>query len=328
MSRIGRPNLLDRFVRAVRGWIHPKSSRAPAPGPTRAIGHRGAAREAPENTLASFRKALAQGAAGIETDVCATRDGHFVLFHDANPNEKVALIRETVGEQAGYLYSPDVANLGSEWRRPIRELTLAEVDRHCGYRRDHGLWSLVRGASRPSVRVARMKDLTRWASRNPALETVLLDLKLAPEETDAAARLYRELADLPRRKNVLRSLRFQFLTVHEEIFEALARESRNDPVPTLIVTPDFEYPGVLDFVRRTGARDVSLGCGQRAWADFRDEVVEVLELRKSGGLDSVLVWTISGRPELEEMVRLGVDAIVTDDVRGLRSVLTSFSANS
>ncbi len=38
------------------------------------IGHRGAAAEAPENTLASFRLAMQRGADGIELDVwrCAT----------------------------------------------------------------------------------------------------------------------------------------------------------------------------------------------------------------------------------------------------------------
>lgn len=46
------------------------------------LGHRGAAGEAPENTLRSFEQAVAEGAAIIESDVHATRDGHIVMFHD------------------------------------------------------------------------------------------------------------------------------------------------------------------------------------------------------------------------------------------------------
>ena len=46
------------------------------------LGHRGALREAPENTLASFRKAMAQGAHGVELDSKLTRDGHVVVIHD------------------------------------------------------------------------------------------------------------------------------------------------------------------------------------------------------------------------------------------------------
>ena len=46
------------------------------------IGHRGAAGAAPENTLASIRKARELGATWIEFDVKLTKDGHAILFHD------------------------------------------------------------------------------------------------------------------------------------------------------------------------------------------------------------------------------------------------------
>jgi len=47
-----------------------------------AIAHRGASAYAPENTMASFRRALAQGVTFIETDLQLTRDAHFVALHD------------------------------------------------------------------------------------------------------------------------------------------------------------------------------------------------------------------------------------------------------
>ncbi|NOU65890.1 glycerophosphodiester phosphodiesterase [Paenibacillus sp. LMG 31461] len=46
------------------------------------IGHRGAAGEAPENTLGSFALALKQGAEGIELDVHLTKDGKIAVCHD------------------------------------------------------------------------------------------------------------------------------------------------------------------------------------------------------------------------------------------------------
>lgn len=49
------------------------------------IGHRGAPREYPENTLPSFARALELGADGIELDVHATRDGVVVVHHDPVP---------------------------------------------------------------------------------------------------------------------------------------------------------------------------------------------------------------------------------------------------
>lgn len=48
------------------------------------LGHRGASAVAPENTLASFLRALQDGAEGIEFDVRLSRDGVPVVIHDAS----------------------------------------------------------------------------------------------------------------------------------------------------------------------------------------------------------------------------------------------------
>src|SRR6266576_311506 len=50
------------------------------------IAHRGASGNAPENTLAAFKKAVALGAPFIETDLQLSRDAHFVAIHDATVN--------------------------------------------------------------------------------------------------------------------------------------------------------------------------------------------------------------------------------------------------
>jgi len=58
------------------------------------IAHRGASGNAPENTLAAFRKAVALGATFIETDLQLSRDAHFVAIHDDTVN------RTTTGQGA------------------------------------------------------------------------------------------------------------------------------------------------------------------------------------------------------------------------------------
>lgn len=46
------------------------------------IAHRGASRQAPENTMAAFKRALELGTGGIELDVHLSTDGHLMVTHD------------------------------------------------------------------------------------------------------------------------------------------------------------------------------------------------------------------------------------------------------
>lgn len=78
-------------------------------GPPWLLGHRGAPREAPENTLSALRRALAIGLDGVEYDVRAAKGGDLVLMHDATldrtTDQKGALalfgVRELHGIDAG-----------------------------------------------------------------------------------------------------------------------------------------------------------------------------------------------------------------------------------
>lgn len=48
------------------------------------VAHRGASRDAPENTIPAFKLAWEQGADAIEGDFYLTKDGHIVCMHDKN----------------------------------------------------------------------------------------------------------------------------------------------------------------------------------------------------------------------------------------------------
>jgi glycerophosphoryl diester phosphodiesterase len=81
------------------------------------IGHRGAPGHAPENTIASFRRAVELGAAFIETDLRLSRDARFVAMHDPTVDRTTdgkGLVRElTLAElrelDAGSWYGPQFA---------------------------------------------------------------------------------------------------------------------------------------------------------------------------------------------------------------------------
>lgn len=54
--------------------------------PIQVVAHRGASEEAPEHTLAAYRKAIEDGADALECDVRLTADGHLVCVHDRRVN--------------------------------------------------------------------------------------------------------------------------------------------------------------------------------------------------------------------------------------------------
>lgn len=87
----------------------------------RVLGHRGARLVAPENTVASFRAALALGADGVELDVRRTADGVPVCFHDAGlertTDGRGPLARRTLAQ----LRTLDAgAGFEVDGRRPLR----------------------------------------------------------------------------------------------------------------------------------------------------------------------------------------------------------------
>jgi glycerophosphoryl diester phosphodiesterase len=311
VTRIGNTNPLARLSGAVKGWLDGESATAVA-GAKRpwVIAHRGAAREAPENTVEAFARAVELGADAIETDVCVTADGVYVLWHDADPDGRIALARQTV-VGGSKKYGLRMADLLSRARRRVCELTLAELRREYGYVRKN-----ADGSDGERVPIALLTDLFDWAESEPRLAHAFLDVKIRPPEVGEALRL---LETVEARVRGRRSgPHVHYLSTHREVLDALARRVAEKPPPErLEVTADFELPGVLENVRRLRLRDVSMGCGARLWPDFRRELAEVAAARAAGELDSLVAWTLNDPRELETALELGVDGIMTDDPAGL-----------
>ena len=56
---------------------------------------------------------------------------------------------------------------------------------------------------------------------------------------------------------------------------------------------------------------------------FRNEVAGAVGARDKGRVDAVIVWTINEPDRLRDLVRLGVDGILTDDIETLRAIADS-----
>ncbi len=148
------------------------------------IGHRGAAGLAPENTLASFRLAAAQGCRMVEFDVRLSADGVPVVFHDET------LDRCTNGHGPVRTHTLDrlrTLDAGDGEAIP----TLAEVLGLCG---ELGLMVNIelkpdRGAERETARAAMMVARELWPAAAPP--------PLVSSFADAATAAAREIVDWP-----------------------------------------------------------------------------------------------------------------------------------
>jgi len=91
------------------------------------LGHRGASAEAPENTLAAFRLALAQGADGVELDVWRCATGEVVVGHDEGTLRVAGVDLRVPDASLAELRALDVGAWKGEAFRGERMPLLAEV---------------------------------------------------------------------------------------------------------------------------------------------------------------------------------------------------------
>jgi len=96
--------------------------------------HRGASAHAPENTLAAFELALAQGADGIELDVKLSADGHVVVVHDATVDRTTGAHGRVKDLSLADLRRFDAGSFFAEKFRGERIPTLEEVFETVGKR--------------------------------------------------------------------------------------------------------------------------------------------------------------------------------------------------
>lgn len=98
------------------------------------VAHRGASRDAPENTIPAFRLAWEQGADAIEGDFHLTMDGHIVCIHDRNTSRVAGtklIVRESTLAQLRELDAG--AHHGDEFRGatiPTIEEVFATIPDH------------------------------------------------------------------------------------------------------------------------------------------------------------------------------------------------------
>jgi glycerophosphoryl diester phosphodiesterase len=148
------------------------------------IGHRGSPTREVENTIPSFERALTDGANGLELDLCVTSDEEVVVWHDADPCESRARLRQ-LGLEPIVRCRPRSPS-SRRFCRPVRDLTLGELRSHFGYAES------AFGAVLPT-HIPTLDEFMEWASNRDRLGVVFLDIKVSGAYPDLLRVLLRRL---------------------------------------------------------------------------------------------------------------------------------------
>jgi glycerophosphoryl diester phosphodiesterase len=292
------------------------------------VGHRGSPAREPENTLRSFERAIAEGATALELDLCVTRDGHVVVWHDESPFEWRARFRQ-LGLEPVVRFRPRVPS-DRRFLRPTSELSLDELRAHFGYAA--GVSGVVSGSEIPTL-----DEFFAWASRKEALGLVFFDVKVPAERDDLLRALVRRVDELRARHRV------GFRVVYESASPATAKmlaPLAPEHAHALDVEPPAGFVTDLEAcssVRAAVEHGLCVAAPQRPRGitlfpfDTHRRIVERdlerLQRHNAGApripLEGMCAFTINRRREMRVLIELGVWAIQSDRPALLREVALS-----
>jgi len=288
-------------------------------------GHRGARGLAPENTLAAFETALAVGLSTLELDLAMTRDDVLVVSHNRRLNPD-----HTRGPDGKFLETEGPA---------IRSLTLAELQRYDVGRLKPGtayaadfpeqraidgtripalteLFDMVKPLGADHVRFnIETKVTPSSGAETPDPDTFAAALAKAVREAGLTVRVSLQSFDwrtLAAMRSIAPEIERVCLTVEALNFDSVRR---GEPGPS----PWLAGLDVDDFGGSVPRLVAAAGCA--VWSPlYRNARPDDVAAAKALGL-KVIPWTVNERSDMERLIALGVDGIITDYPDRLRAVM-------
>ncbi|MFE0175131.1 glycerophosphodiester phosphodiesterase [Streptomyces sp. NPDC059002] len=265
------------------------------------VAHRGASEDAPEHTLAAYKKAVEDGADALECDVRLTADGHLVCVHDRRVN------RTSNGR--GAVSALELAELAAldfgSWKKEHDETAEGEGPDWEGPAGDDGtsvltlerLLELVaesNAAGRHVQLAIETKHPTRWAGQ--VEERLLLLLKRFGLDAPPA-----------QGPSPVRVMSFSARSLHRV-------RAASPTLPTVFLM-QFVLPR-----HRDGRLPDGVGIAGPGMRIVRNHPAYVAKLKRAG--HQVHVWTVNEPEDVELCAELGVDAIITNRPKQVLSQLT------
>ncbi|GAA2579247.1 glycerophosphodiester phosphodiesterase [Streptomyces lienomycini] len=258
------------------------------------VAHRGASEEAPEHTLAAYRKAIEDGADALECDVRLTADGHLVCVHDWRVN------RTSNGRGAvSALELADLAALDFGARR-TREFWRTRDEQPDWEHRPEDreetsvltlerLLRLVSDAGRRVELAIETKHPTRWAGQ--VEERLLLLLKRFGLDAPTSAE-----------ESPVRVMSFSARSLH--------RVRAASPTLPTVYLMQFVSPRLRD-----GRLPANVRIAGPSIRIVRNHPAYIERLKRAG--HEVHVWTVNEPADVDLCADLGVDAIITNRPRAV-----------
>ena len=293
-------------------------------------GHRGARGLAPENTLPAFATALSLGVATLEFDVGVTADGVVVVAHDRRLNPLITRL-------------PDGAWL-EEPAPTVLSLTLVQLKRFdvgairpgTDYAETFAAQRAMPGTPMPTL--AEVVALARRAGNDAVRFNVETKISpLAPAETLAPEEFARALVAELRRLGVgaratIQSFDWRTLAVVAREAPEIARvhltleRGGGDNVwkGRGVASP---WTGLDAGAHANSTPRIVKAAGGAIWSPlFLDLDAGVVAEAKSLGL-AIVPWTVNDEAEMNRLIALGVDGLITDYPDRLRRVLAARAIN-
>jgi glycerophosphoryl diester phosphodiesterase len=289
-------------------------------------GHRGSPVNEVENTMPSFERAVKEGVNSLETDLCVTKDNEVVLWHDWNPDDLVALIREK-GIEPEVAYKPDFPAPFSGLRNKTSELTLSEIRKHFNY--------VKKGESAPvNAHIPTFREFVKWLSDKPQIKYVFLDIKVPKDEKELILVILDQLDEFKKEFNT--STNFIVETFFPEVLEIAKAK-----YPDLNYSLDVEIPPGFIFMPRihstikvasNNKNNVAIIMRPRQitianWMTFRRVIwydvrrkLKLNKLKDATKVDFLIGCTINDKREMECLIKSGLNGMQTDYPRRLTNL--------
>lgn len=293
------------------------------------IGHRGAAGLAPENTLSAFARACEIGVDAVEFDILLTADGEAVVHHDFNLKPEIT--RKKDGRWLEDSSPP-----------AIKDLTLAELKTYdvgrlkpqTPYARRYPEQKAVDGQRIPTLR--EVVSLLKQQCHRPI--ELWIEIKTTPEEpglTPAPEIVSETVVKILREENILERARILSFDWRNLVHvQKVAPE-----IPTVYLSLEGArlnniqsgQPGSSPWMAGFDIDDFAgsipravQAAGGRFWAPHYKQVTfnNIQQAHQLG--IQVFVWTPDSRSEMERLIELGADGIITNRPDILKELMGKF----